>query len=145
MPLIPAVTIAEVWIEEIQPAELPLALLSNNKTKIVLKPNGNLGNGTSATLVGGTHIAGEYRISSDSNRPITINFTSDNSVANIVLKNFKARYNGTTYKTFPRSGLANPGLSGTNLTIGFTTVIGSGASEGGNELSYIIEVTEDQL
>lgn len=137
-------TKAEVWIEEIQKAELPVSLLSNNKTKIVLKPNGNLGGGTNVTIVGGQHVSGKYRITSDSTSPITINLSSDNDTARIRLKRFKARYGGKTYKAFPVTGLANPGMSGAILSIGFTTVIKSGANEGSNELSYILDVSEDQ-
>ena len=135
---------SEIWIEEIQQAELPLALLSSSKKKIILKQNNSLGASTTATIVGGQHYAGQYRINSDTSSTITINLTSNNNINHVLLKKFKLKYNGTVYNTFPVSGLINPGQSGKIIKVGFTTIITSGAPEGISQPSFTIDATEDQ-
>lgn len=133
---------AQVIIEELQQAELPLALIPDARKKIVLKPNGNLAAATNADIVGGHAVSGHYRISSDTEQSITIDVMSTEDDPKIVLKNFKLKYQGVTYKKPPVTGLPSPG-SGEDLFIGFTVILKSGAGEGERFLSYTIDVIEE--
>lgn len=133
---------AQIYIEELQQAELPLALIPEARKKIVLKPNGKLASATNADIVGGHAVSGHYKISSDSNQTISINVVSTEDDPDIVLKNFKIKYQGSTYNKLPAIGLSSPG-AGEDLFIGFTVVLKSGAGEGERLLSYTIDVTEE--
>ena len=140
----PNTAYSEIWIEEVQQAELPLALLPTGSKKIVLEQNSSLGPRTSASIVGGQHFAGQYLIKSDTASAITINLTSDDNIQSVQLNKFQLKYNNLVYSSFPASGLDNPGISGTYVTVGFTAIIKSGAPEGVSEPSFTIDVTEDQ-
>ena len=133
---------AEIRIEEQQQAELPLALIPNTRKKIILKPNGSLGANTNAEIVGGQPLSGHYRISSDSERTISINVLSNEDDPDIKLKTFKVKYQGVTYKTFPAIGLPSPG-SGEDLLVGFTAILKSSAGEGERFPSYILDIVEE--
>jgi|GEM_PF-6860742 len=142
---VPAVAHSEIWVEEVQQAELPLALLPTGSKKIVLEQNSSLGSRTSATIVGGHHFAGQYLIKSDTTSTITINLTSDNNIPSVLLNQFQLKYNNTVHSSFPASGLENPSISGAYITVGFTATIKSSAQEGVSLPSFTIDVTEDQL
>ena len=142
--LVPNEAYSEIWIEEVQQAELPLALLPTGSKKIVLDQNSSLGARTSATIVGGQHFAGQYLVKSDSTSTITLNLTSDDNIRSVQLNKFQLKYNNVVYSSFPVSGLVNPGLSGSYITVGFTATIKSGAPEGISEPSFTIDATEDQ-
>lgn len=133
---------AQIYIEELQQAELPLALIPDTRKKIVVETSGSLGSGTNADIVGGHTVLGHYRISSDTNQTITINVISTADDPDIVLQNFKIKYQGATYKKLPAVGLPSPG-AGEDLFIGFTVILNTGAGEGERLLSYTIDVTEE--
>jgi len=141
---VPNVAHSEIWIEEVQQAELPLALLPAGSKKIVLEQNSSLGPRTSATIVGGQHFAGQYLIKSDTASTITINLTSDDNIQSVQLNKFQLKYDNTVHSNFPASGLVNPNITGAYITVGFTTIIKSGAPEGISLPSFTIDVTEDQ-
>ena len=133
---------SQVWIEERHQAVFPLTLIPDSRKKIILKPNGSIGANTTAEVVGGSAVSGHYYVSSDSERTITIDVLSNNDDQNIKLKNFKVKYLGKTYNGLPASGLPSPG-QGTDLYIGFTAILKSGAEEGERYPSYTIDIVED--
>jgi hypothetical protein len=134
--------LSQIWIEEYQQAELPLAIVPGVRKKIVLTTQNGLGGQTTAEIVGGSPVAGHYRISSDTDKTISIDIISNQDVSQLNLKKFKVKYRGVTYKTFPAVGLPSPG-AGEDLFVGFTVIIKSSASEGELFPSYVIDVVEE--
>ncbi len=133
---------AQITIEERQQAELPLVLIPTARQKIILKPNGNLGGNTTASIVGGQAMSGLYTVSSDSDRSISINILSNEDEPYIKLKNFKVVYQGVTYKKFPAVGLPSP-RSGEDIKVGFTVILKSSAGEGLRLPSYTLDINEE--
>jgi len=139
---LPLLCHAEIVIEELQRAELPPALLSGYRTKIVLTGNNQLTNRTTAEMLSGQVISGHYRLKSDSDRPITINLKSNKDDKYIGLRKFSLVYKGRTYKNFPVTNLSSPG-AGADIFIGFTAIVRSRAKEGERFPSYTIDVFEE--
>ena len=133
---------SQIWIEERQRAELPKTLVTGARQKIVLTYSNQLGNGTTADIVGGQTMSGHYYISSDTQQTISINILSNRDVASIQLKSFKLKYKGETYNNFPAVGLPSPG-NGEDVYIGFTAVLESSAVEGEILPSYLLDINEE--
>jgi len=133
---------AQVTIEERQRAELPSALMSSSKSKIVLTSNNQLDGRTTANVMSGQSLSGQYFISSDTDRTIRINVTDNNVDSDISLTHFTVVYKGRLYTTFPVTGLPSPG-KGESVYIGFTATVKPRAGAGERNLSYDIDVTEE--
>jgi len=134
---------AEILIQQTQGLQFPKALVaSSGNARIVVKHNGQLGSSTTATIVGTNYNAGEYLLSSDTSNTFTVNITSDENIPGVQLKSFKFRYEGTTYKNFPASGLPNPG-SGTVATLGVKVLYNTSIDLGEVQPSFTLTVTED--
>ena len=134
---------AQITIEQITPHRFPAALApSSGNARIVVNYSGNLDSGTTATLIGNTYNAAEFRLSSDTSKTFTVNVYNGDDVPGVELKSFKFRYNNTTYNTFPTSGLPNPG-SGSTVTVGIEVIFDSSINSDEYTPSFNIEVTED--
>ncbi|MCL1137469.1 hypothetical protein [Shewanella pneumatophori] len=134
---------AAVIITEIQPLKYPTTVKNLNKsTVVIVNWKGNLGGGTNATLLDNDYYQGKYLVTSDSTKPITIEFFQLANETKVNLKTLRVRYKNKTYKRFPTVALENPGVNGEIISIGAKVVAGKKATAGQKSPQYVLRVTE---
>ncbi|WP_157608690.1 hypothetical protein [Shewanella violacea] len=134
---------AQITITEIQALKYP-AVIKNltGNTTVVINWKGQLGNATNATLFDNDYHQGRYLVTSDTSLPITIDFFQLSNETKINLKTFRLRYKNKTYKSFPVSGLTNPGVNGVYLDIGAKVVAGKKSIAGQKYPQYTLTIEE---
>lgn len=134
---------AAISITEIQPLKYPSAIKNGSKsTVVVVNWKGQLGKATNTTLLDNDYHQGRYLITSDSTAPISIDFFQLGNEYKVNLKNLRVRYKNQTLKSFPASGLANPGLDGEYIDIGAKVVAGKNATSGMKSPQYTLRIEE---
>ncbi|WP_394393137.1 hypothetical protein [Shewanella woodyi] len=134
---------AAISITEIQPLKYPSAIKNGSKsTVVVVNWKGKLGKATNTTLLDNDYHQGRYLITSDSTAPISIDFFQLGNEYRVNLKNLRVRYKNQTLKSFPASGLANPGLDGEYIDIGAKVVAGKNATSGMKSPQYTLRIEE---
>ncbi|MCK8047122.1 hypothetical protein MSG37_19730 [Shewanella sp. 1CM18E] len=134
---------AAVIITEIQPLKYPTTVKNLNKsTVVIVNWKGNLGGGTNATLLDNDYYQGKYLVTSDSTKPITIEFFQLANETKVNLKTLRVRYKNKTYKSFPTIALENPGVNGEIISIGAKVAAGKKATAGQKFPQYVLRVTE---
>jgi len=132
----------QVTIEERQRAELPSALISSHRSKMVLTSSNQLDGETTASVMSGQSYSGHYYISSNSDHTVSIDLKDNQDDEDIQLSKFTLVYKGRMYTSFPATGLPSPG-EGENVYIGFTVTLRPGVTAGERYPSYEIDVTEE--
>jgi hypothetical protein len=133
---------AAVSITEVQQHRFPDAVASSKTGKITLNWKGNVANVVNTQIVGDYWSSGEFVLQSNSSSTISINVYSNQDIPGVTLKTIRFRYKGKTYKTFPVSGLPNPG-AGSNAQLGMRILFSKNVEPGEITPAYTIEVTED--
>ncbi len=135
---------AAITITEIQPIKYPSVIKNLTKSSIVnVNWKGALGGATNVTLLDNDYHQGRYLITSDTNSPISINFFQVGNEAKVNLKSLRIRYKNKTYKSFPVTGLDNPGQAGEYFDIG-AKVIASKKSTAGEKFPQYTLIVEEQ-
>lgn len=134
---------SETTITEINPHKFPDAISNPSQTaRLRVTWKGELKAVRNTTVLGDLYNAGEFLLTSDSDKTFTVNMTNDADISGVTLKTFQFRYKNKTYTTFPVSGLANPG-AGTTATVGMRILFTKDVPSGDIAPSYTITVTED--
>jgi hypothetical protein len=133
---------AAVSINEVQQHQFPDAVASSKTGRLIVTWKGALGNVVNTQVVSDYWSNGEFVLQSDSSSTITVNIYSNQDIPGVTLKTIKFRYQGKTYKTFPVSGLPNPG-PGSKARLGMRILFTKNVEPGQITPSYTIEVTDD--
>lgn len=133
---------AAVSINEVQQHQFPDAVASSKTGRLVVTWKGDLGNVVNTQVVSDYWSNGEFVLQSDSSSTITVNIYSNQDIPGVTLKTFRLRYQGKTYKTFPVTGLPNPGPR-SEAQLGMRILFTKNVAPGQVAPSYTIEVTED--
>ncbi|QFU22646.1 hypothetical protein FS418_12635 [Shewanella sp. YLB-09] len=134
---------SQIFITEIQPIKYP-KVLKNLTTSTIVNVNwkGALGGATNATLLDNDFHQGRYLITSDTNLPITVNFSQLANEAKVNLKTLRLRYKNKTYKNFPIFGLDSPGITGEYVEIGAKVVAKKNSTAGEKFPQYMLIIEE---
>lgn len=134
---------AAITITEIQPIKYPSVIKNLTKSSIVnVNWKGALGGATNVTLLDNDYHQGRYLITSDTNNPISINFFQVGNETKVNLKSLRVRYKNKTYKSFPVTGLDNPGQGGEYFDIGAKVVASKNSTAGEKFPQYTLIIEE---
>lgn len=133
---------AEITITEIRSHTFPDSLASDKTARLRVTWKNQLKGVRNTTVLGDYFNAGEFLLSSDSNKTFTVNMSNVADIPDVELKTFQFRYKNKTYTSFPVSGLPNPG-SGTPAFVGMRILWKKTVEPGDIAPSYEITITED--
>ncbi|WOT06664.1 hypothetical protein [Shewanella youngdeokensis] len=134
---------AAITITELQPLKYPAAIKNIDKsTTVLVNWKGQLGGATNSVVLNNDYYQGKYLITSNTNRPITIELIQLGNENKIKLKTLRVRYKNKTYKSFPTVQLENPGIEGELIEIGAKVVAAKRATTGEKYPQYTLTIEE---
>lgn len=146
--LIPSAS-AQITFSNDQPLIFPKAVIpASGNVMITLNYNGSVDGSSDATVIDTNEQNGEVKITSVHNgnsAPIDIDIGNITTPTGITLDNIEIRYRGSTYNQgdMPVSGINGPGKGGKTISIGGRLRIYDTATEGTQNLSFDLIITEN--
>lgn len=135
---------AAVTLTELQPLKYPTAVQNSGAATVVqVNSDGTLGTATNAILLDADYYQGQYLVTSNSNRKMTLDLIFPAAEPGITLEAPVIRYANKSYNSFPVYGLRNPGKQGLVIEIGSKIVAAAGTSPGLKQPQYTIRLLEE--
>jgi len=135
--------VAQITLIESERLQFPAATASPSTGQMRLTPRGKLRDVLNTEVVGTVYHNAEFRVSSDTDKTITIDIKDLADVPGVQLDDFRIRYRGKVYRDFPVSGLRNPGTNGRRVRVGIRVRFDSSVGGGEYLPSYDLTITED--
>lgn len=135
---------AAVTMTEIQPLKYPTVVQNlGGVTVVQINSDGTLGAATNAVLLDTDYYQGQYLVTSNSNRKVTLDVIFPVAEPGIRLEAPVVTYANKLYNSFPVYGLRNPGKQGIVIEIGSKVTAAAGTSPGLKQPQYIIRLLEE--